>query len=126
IALAGTGYAYATLDDIQDNVNTTDALIQEGPAPAKDDGATDILLVGTDARTDMQGNPLPLEVLKALRTEETAGIHTDTLIILRIPKDGGKPSGVSIPRDAWVDVPSGGKNKVNSAFGTAKAAAARE
>ena len=126
VALAGTGYAYATLDRVQDNVRTTDALVQEGQAPAQDDGAIDILLVGTDARTDMQGNPLPLEVLKALRTEETTGIHTDTLIVLRVPKDGGKPSGVSIPRDAWVDVPSGGKNKVNSAFALAKRDAATE
>ena len=123
VALVGTGYAYATLDGFQDNVNTTDALLQSGPAPPKDDGAIDILLVGTDARTDMQGNPLPLEVLKALRTEETQGVHTDTLIVLRLPKNGGKPSGVSIPRDAWVDVPAGGQNKVNSAFGTAKESA---
>jgi hypothetical protein len=70
-ALVATGYAYATLDRVQDNVRTTDALIQqddEGVAPPQDDGATDILLVGTDSRTDMQGNPLPLEVLKELRT----------------------------------------------------------
>lgn len=101
LALIGTGYGYATLDTLQDNVHTTDALNQGDQAPPADDGATDILLVGTDARTDMQGNALPLDVLKELRTEDKPGVSTDTLIVLRIPHNGDKPTGVSIPRDAW-------------------------
>lgn len=130
IALGVTGYAYARLDQLHDAIETTDALDdwhyessgdeEAPPPPPKDDGATDILLVGADSRTDMQGNPLPLSVLKALRTESTNGIKTDTMIILRIPKDGGDPVGVSIPRDTWVDVPHGDKDKVNSAYGAAK------
>ncbi|PXY32829.1 LCP family protein [Prauserella muralis] len=133
VALAATGYAYATLDQLQDNVQTTDALTyddhgddEEGtPPPPKDDGATDILLVGADSRTDMQGNPLPLSMLKQLRTESKEGINTDTLIVLRIPKDGSAPSAVSIPRDTWVDVPQGGRDKINSAYGAAKVAEAQ-
>ncbi|MCP2183690.1 LCP family protein [Prauserella alba] len=130
IALCVTGYAYARLDQLHDAIETTDALDdwhyessgddEAPPPPPKDDGATDILLVGADSRTDMQGNPLPLSVLKALRTESTSGIKTDTMIILRIPKDGSDPVGVSVPRDTWVDVPHGGKDKVNSAYGAAK------
>lgn len=128
VALTATGYAYTMLDDLQSSVETTDALEEdpsgdEAPPPPQDDGATDILLVGADSRTDMQGNPLPLAVLKQLRTESKAGIKTDTLIILRIPKDGSAPTGISIPRDTWVDVPHGGKDKINSAYGTAKEAA---
>ncbi|MGC7095636.1 LCP family protein [Amycolatopsis lurida] len=124
VALATTGYAYTTLDDFQDNVGTADALIvdpDDPAAPPADDGATDILLVGADSRTDMQGNPLPLRVLKELRTEEKAGVNTDTLIILRIPKNGGKPAAVSIPRDTWIDVPQGGQAKINSVYGVTKA-----
>ncbi|MEU6643760.1 LCP family protein [Saccharomonospora sp. NPDC046836] len=128
-ALAATGFAYTTLDQLQDNVQTTDALQQNhgeehvAPPPPEDDGATDILLVGADSRTDMRGNPLPLDMLKELRTESKDGVNTDTLIILRIPKDGGKPAAVSIPRDTWVDVPQGGQAKINSAYGAAKVAA---
>ncbi|MEC3978068.1 LCP family protein [Amycolatopsis sp. H20-H5] len=123
VALSTTGYAYVTKDRLQNNVHTTDALHADpaAPAPPADDGATDILLVGSDARTDAQGNALPISMLKALRTEEKAGVNTDTIIILRIPKNGGKPSGVSIPRDAWVEVPGRGKSKINSAYGIAKA-----
>lgn len=126
-AVTATGYAYVTKDRLQNNVHTTQALTQPGePAPPADDGATDILLVGSDARTDAQGNPLPTSLLKALRTEEKPGVNTDTIIVLRIPKDGSKPSGVSIPRDSWVDVPGRGKTKINSAYGVAKAEFATE
>ncbi|QRP51192.1 LCP family protein [Amycolatopsis sp. FDAARGOS 1241] len=124
LALGVTGYAWATKDQLQSKVPTTDVLIPragEPPAPPADDGATDILLVGSDARTDAQGNPLPTSVLKSLRTEEKAGINTDTIILLRFPKDGGKPSGVSIPRDSWVTIPGRGQAKINSAYGVAKA-----
>lgn len=130
VALTATGYAYTALDELQDNVNTTDALRQNDsgddgdaetpPPPPEDDGATDILLVGADSRTDMEGNPLPPATLRKLRTESKSGVNTDTLIILRIPNDGGSPTGVSIPRDTWVDVPHGDKDKINSVYGTAK------
>lgn len=122
IALGATGYAYVTKDQLQSNVPTTNALSKpdDPAAPPADDGANDILLVGSDARTDAQGNELPLSVLRKLRTEEKAGVNTDTIIILRIPKNGGKPSGVSIPRDTWTDIPGRGKNKINSAYGVAK------
>jgi LCP family protein required for cell wall assembly len=129
LALGATGYAYVTTDQVQKNVPTTDVLTPragEPPAPPADDGATDILLVGSDARTDAQGNPLPTSMLKSLRTEEKAGINTDTIILLRFPKDGSKPSGVSIPRDSWVDIPGRGQSKINSAYGVAKGAFAAE
>ncbi|WP_396287205.1 LCP family protein [Amycolatopsis sp. PS_44_ISF1] len=129
LALGVTGYAYVTKDQVQKNVPTTDALTPragEPPAPPADDGATDILLVGSDARTDMQGHPLPTSTLKSLRTEEKPGINTDTMILLRFPKDGSKPSGVSIPRDSWVDIPGRGQSKINSAYGVAKGAFAAQ
>lgn len=133
IALAITGYAYSTLDTLQDNVNTTDALRQndepddgEPPPPPEDDGATDILLVGTDARTDMEGNPLPPHVLRQLRTENKPGISTDTLILLRIPHDGAPPTGISIPRDTWVAVSGDEHAKINSVYGTEKYRTANE
>jgi LCP family protein required for cell wall assembly len=127
VALGVTGYAYVTKDRLQETVHTTEALTQPGePAPPADDGGTDILLVGSDARTDAQGNPLPTRLLKQLRTEEKPGVNTDTIIILRVPKNGGKPTGISIPRDAWVDVPGRGKTKINSAYGVAKANSAND
>jgi LCP family protein required for cell wall assembly len=127
VALGVTGYAYSTLDRLQDNVTTTDALRfndappdDEHPPPPENDGATDILLVGTDSRTDMEGRPLPAHVLAQLRTESSPGVSTDTLIVLRIPHDGSPPTGISIPRDTWVEVPGRGHAKINSVYGVAK------
>ncbi|GAB3584000.1 LCP family protein [Amycolatopsis endophytica] len=127
-ALVATGYAWATYHQVQGNVHTTDALDlpDDKPAPPADDGADDILLVGADARTDMQGNALPLTVLKTLRTEQTSGVNTDTIIVVRIPKNGAKPYALSIPRDTWIDVPRGGQGKINSVYGLAKQARVNE
>lgn len=125
LALGASGYAYVTKDQLQSTVPTTDALTPRAGEPAPppaDDGADDILLVGSDARTDAQGNQLPLRVLKELRTEANSGaVNTDTVILLRVPKNGSKPSAVSVPRDTWTDVPGRGKAKINSAYGIAKA-----
>ncbi|RSD22246.1 LytR family transcriptional regulator [Amycolatopsis eburnea] len=130
LALGASGYAYVTKDQLQSTVPTTDALTPRAGEPAPppaDDGADDILLVGSDARTDAQGNPLPARLLRQLRTEANNGaVNTDTVIVLRVPKNGGKPSAVSIPRDTWTDIPGRGPGKINSAYGIAKAHYAQE
>jgi LCP family protein required for cell wall assembly len=124
LALGATGYVYVTKDQLQNTVPKTDVLTpragEKAPPPA-DDGADDILLVGSDARTDAQGNALPARVLRELRTEANNGaVNTDTMILLRVPKNGAKPSAVSVPRDTWTEVPGRGKAKINSAYGIAK------
>ena len=86
-------------------------------SPPVDDGANVILLVGTDSRTDLQGNPLPTSVLTRLRTQWDAGLNTDTLIVLRIPNNGAPAYAISIPRDSYVSVPELGMTKVNGADG---------
>lgn len=122
VAIVATGYAYLTLNEFREGVNSSPALDDIPNAPPANDGAEDILLVGSDSRTDARGNPLPRDVLRKLRTTPKAGVNTDTLIILRLPRDGGAASAVSLPRDSWVDVPSGGQNKINSTYNTAKVA----
>ena len=82
----------------------------------------DILLVGTDSRTDAQGNPLPLRVLKQLRTEATNGLNTDSLVLIRIPHGGAPPTAVSIPRDTYAELPSGAREKINAVYGLTKKA----
>ncbi|MQA63597.1 MAG: LytR family transcriptional regulator, partial [Actinophytocola sp.] len=77
IVLAASGYASIAVDNLRAGVSTTPAL-DEVPDTPPDDGAVDILLIGTDARTDAGGNPLPAAMLKELRTEHKAGIATDT------------------------------------------------
>ncbi|MCC8248751.1 LCP family protein [Saccharothrix luteola] len=121
--LAASGYGWSTLQRVQESVNTTDVLtvLSDVPnAPPAADGATDILLVGSDSRTDAQGVPLPDHVLRKLRTEATDTLNTDTIIVMRVPHDGSKAHAVSIPRDTYVPIPDIGEEKINSAYGLTK------
>ncbi|SDD73239.1 LCP family protein [Actinokineospora iranica] len=117
--LATTGYYWRLADSFANDLTTADVLAPLNERPA--DGAIDILMVGMDSRTDAQGNPLSKEQLAMLNAGKFDGeVNTDTLIMIRIPNDGGKAVGISIPRDSYVDIPGQGKHKINSAYGRAK------
>nr|WP_246300560.1 LCP family protein [Actinopolyspora biskrensis] len=106
-------------------MSTTDVLSGDVTGSVPEDTANDILLVGSDSRTDAQGDPLPPEVLELLRTESTSGLNTDTIILVRIPDDGSEATAVSIPRDTAISR-SGGTEKINGVYGLAKAERADE
>jgi LCP family protein required for cell wall assembly len=119
LVLGTTGYAWATLRDLDSGVSTHD-VISKGPSSP--DGATDILVIGNDSRTDPHGDPLPPEVLKALRAGDDGGsTNTDTMILVRIPNGGQRATAVSLPRDTLVPLGNGyGEHKLNSAMSRAK------
>jgi LCP family protein required for cell wall assembly len=127
-ALAAMSLVYLRVGELDQSKNTTNAVeeAQQGPnmpaAGGDDDGANDILIVGNDSRTDMQGKPLSARVLRELRTEATETTNTDTLILLRIPRDGSRATAVSIPRDTSVHVPERNRDeKINGVYGITKA-----
>ncbi|NBH08058.1 LCP family protein, partial [Amycolatopsis sp. SID8362] len=126
VVFCGTAYGYVNfqaLDEVtRDSVIDGDGGTNPGEQPA--DGSLDVLLVGRDARTDPQGNPLSPDVLRELRVGANGDDLTDTLIVLRIPNGTKEVKAFSIPRDSYVSMP-GGKGKINAAFGRAKAAEAR-
>ncbi|WP_344127984.1 LCP family protein [Saccharopolyspora halophila] len=118
---AGGWFLVDRLDDVSSSKVLDQLDEQDAPqAPPDDDGATDVLLVGSDSRTDAQGDPLPLRVLKQLRTEATNGLNTDTLVLMRIPHDAEPPTAVSIPRDTYAETPGGEHRKINSVYGLTK------
>lgn len=130
LVLAVTGTAWRTIDSLTSRLATTSALdlgpSMNGDTGAPADGATDILLVGTDSRSDAQGNPLSPDELALLRAGDVATTNTDTIILVRVPNDGSSATAMSIPRDSYVDVPGHGEMKINGAYGTAKADRADE
>ncbi|HEV2778172.1 MAG TPA: LCP family protein [Actinophytocola sp.] len=120
LVLTATGYYWSKLNEWADGMTRQD-VISGPPTERPADGAIDILLVGMDSRTDAQGNPLSKELLAELTAGRADGtLNTDTLIMIRIPNDGGKAIGVSTPRDSYVDIPGYGKHKINSAYARAK------
>lgn len=118
LVLVITGFAWRSVDSLRSNLATIGGL---GLGGAKD-GAVDILLVGTDSRTDAHGNPLSQAELDSLRAGEEVASNTDTIILVRVPNDGSSATAISIPRDAYVDVPGLGKSKINAAYGATKEA----
>ncbi|MEO9328211.1 LCP family glycopolymer transferase [Gordonia aurantiaca] len=111
-----TGYAWNTMTGLDSRITQLGGLGLGGAA----DGAVDILLVGTDSRTDAQGNPLSPEEMKLLRSGDEVATNTDTILLVRIPEDGSSATAISIPRDSYVDVPGIGKSKINAAYGTTR------
>ncbi|WP_407780133.1 LCP family protein [Actinophytocola sp.] len=117
LVLVGTGYYANRLNSFADSLTTADVIDQ--PAVEKPaDGAIDILMVGMDSRTDAQGHPLSKEQLAMLSAGVADGeLNTDTLMLIRIPNDGGPAVGVSIPRDSYVEIAGNyGTHKINSAY----------
>ncbi len=80
---------------------TTDAHGNVVKVPIK---GTNILIVGSDARTDANGHVLSKDELSMLNAtlDSYGGVNTDTIMILHIPDGGGKATAVSIPRDTWM------------------------
>jgi len=127
LVLATTGYAWATYNNLSSGLTTSNVIDNGGGGEKPADGATDILLVGMDSRTDAQGHPLPKDVLDSLNAGDDDGeVNTDTLILVHIPNNGGKAVAISMPRDSYVDIPGYGKHKINSAYARAKIDASRK
>ncbi|MFC5140174.1 LCP family protein [Actinomycetospora rhizophila] len=116
-ALSGTAWGA-----LSGSISGSSALA-DGPVGNAADGATDILLVGVDSRTDAQGQPLPADVLRELGAGSADGVvNTDTMMLVRIPNDGSRAVAFSIPRDSYVSIPGAfRRDKINSAYPGAKA-----
>jgi len=118
-----------------DKAGTAGVVTDENGTPVVQ--GQNILLVGSDSRTDAEGKPLSGAELAALGTTETDGVNTDTIMVIHIPKGGGKATSISIPRDTWIYDPPANRNpncvltggpydysfpnKINSYYGVAKA-----
>ncbi len=67
--------------------------------PSLSQRTLNILLLGTDARPD-----------------DTEPTRTDAIVVVRLDRDSGRVSMLSIPRDLWVSYPSGGEGRINAAY----------
>ena len=120
--LVGTGFAWHSVDALMTGLERLDGLGLGGG----EDGAVDILLVGTDSRTDAHGNPLSEDELAKLRVGPDVTTNTDTIMLVRVPNDGSSATAISIPRDSYVDVPGIGMSKINAAYGATYATRRQE
>jgi LCP family protein required for cell wall assembly len=115
-ALVATGAAWSVQQRVTTTIVTSNAV---APHPVLIGQAFTALLVGLDARTDANGNPLPPALLNALHAGPDDGqLHTDTIILLHVSALPSEPAvAISIPRDSYVTLADGsGKHKINSAY----------
>jgi LCP family protein required for cell wall assembly len=68
-------------------------------APSLGQETLNILLLGTDARPS-----------------DDEPTRTDAIVLVRLNRDSGRVSMLSIPRDLWVSYPTGGEGRINAAF----------
>lgn len=123
-----SGVAYAVVGRLESSIASAGGLsLGDRDTGDAADGATDILLVGSDSRTDAQGNPMTQEELDALRAGEESGAeNTDTIMVVRIPNDGSSATAVSIPRDTYIHDDELDNTKINGVYGAYKNARAEE
>jgi LCP family protein required for cell wall assembly len=91
----------------------SDVLVDYAGRPVAGAG-TNWLITGSDSRqglTRQQELQLATGKLSAI-----SGQRSDTIMILHIPSNGGRPVLVSIPRDSYVHIPGYGYSKINAAF----------
>ena len=116
VTLAFGGYSWQSTTEVTSSITQLAGLNLGGG----EDGAVDLLLVGTDSRTDAKGVPLTSRELRWLRSGDETATNTDTILLIRIPNNGSSGTAISIPRDAYVDVPGIGMSKINAAYGATK------
>lgn len=113
LALVIAGLAGAFFWRISSSYNKNTEVIavpfpEEEHRPKKDpeDKSQTILLVGSDTRGEVTDDILV----------GPQGGRSDTIMLARIPHDRDEIVFVSIMRDAWVNIPGYGMNKVNAAM----------
>ena len=121
LLVSGLGYfAVGSIGDVANAGNLTlggGEGVKDGEAT---DGATDILLVGSDSRSDAQGNRLSDDEIAMLRAGDEENDNTDTIMVIRVPNDGSSATAVSIPRDAYISDDDYGNMKINGVYGAHK------
>ncbi|GAA2129392.1 LCP family protein [Kitasatospora kazusensis] len=131
LAVLGTsGFTWYAYHSLTDGLSTSQAVeaIRKG-APPHLDNSVNLLLIGLDSRFDMDGNPLPDNVvsedLHAGSSSNIGGYNTNTLMVMHIPANGGKVTALSIPRDDYVQTvgADGRMHKIKEAYEIAKYAA---
>jgi LCP family protein required for cell wall assembly len=113
--LAVAGYYWLTFRNLNNGLHRLNVDFHQGQASAAPDvDGTDqnILVVGNDDRSN-----LSLKEARDLHVGLDGGsLATDTMMIVHIPADGSKAQILSLPRDAYVNIPGHGMNKLNAAY----------
>ena len=90
----------------EDEVDVDDAAAGE---PAN------FLIVGSDSRENV--DPDDPDFADVLPNSQVTGTRSDTIIVARIDPQSTQVDMVSFPRDLFVDIAGGGRDRINTAYG---------
>ncbi|MCW2494295.1 LCP family protein [Jatrophihabitans sp.] len=122
--LVAFGYGWKNYRDLNgglqkfqlNSLNKPPATVKGGKTVTHKEGsAQNILIVGLDDRAG-----LTAAQIKAYHTGTDVSDSTDSIMIVHVPADGTKATLISIPREAYVDIPGYKKNLINAAYADGK------
>lgn len=128
VLVAAAGVAVWKYVDLSTGIRRSAVTMPTGsatPGVPQNTGETNILIMGLDSRVDQNGKPLPQEIYDAIRAgdQSDGGYNANVLMFIHIPANGGKASGISIPRDDYASLagsPDGvSRSKIKEAYGLA-------
>ncbi|MBN9630946.1 MAG: LCP family protein [Actinobacteria bacterium] len=128
VLVAAAGVAVWKYVDLSTGIRRSAVTMPTGsatPGVPQNTGETNILIMGLDSRVDQNGKPLPQEIYDAIRAgdQSDGGYNANVLMLIHIPANGGKASGISIPRDDYASLagsPDGvSRSKIKEAYGLA-------
>jgi polyisoprenyl-teichoic acid--peptidoglycan teichoic acid transferase len=70
-----------------------------------------VLVVGSDSRAAVTNEPDEFGT-----PQMVTGQRSDTIMVVRVDPDEDRAAVLSVPRDLWVPIASGGVNRINTAF----------
>ncbi len=88
-----------------------DILVDYPGRPAQGAGQN-WLITGSDSRQGLT----KAEIRRYHTGFGISGHRSDTIMLLHLPANGGRPVLISIPRDSYVPIPGYGRDKINAAF----------
>src|SRR6478609_5634605 len=109
------GYAWYTFRNVNEGVKRIEVQVGVKPSNAVQEyngKDVNILLVGNDDRSSMTNK----EVHELHVGRDGGSLATDTMMVVHIPANGAKAQIISLPRDAYVNIPGFGMNKLNAAY----------
>jgi LCP family protein required for cell wall assembly len=107
-AAGGLGYAYAKYSRLA-RVELGSVLTERASSSAPQN----FLLVGVDSAANLDADD-PVRDGRA----DVGGLRSDTIMILRVDPASSRASLLSLPRDLWVPLASGGHQRINAAIQT--------
>jgi LCP family protein required for cell wall assembly len=108
LAIVGSVITYFYLDS---KITRKNILVDYRGRPAQGAG-TNWLITGSDSRQGLTRK----EERKLATGHDISGRRSDTIMVLHMPSNGGRPVLISLPRDSYVPIPGHGSDKINAAY----------